>query len=430
MFVIQDPSPKAAPSRSDEIAVSLTELVGPLRRRWRLILFGIGACWALLLLYVLLAPPRYRCDASLALPSLIPPTKTDSDVVVSLGLAPPSAGALEAAPSRDQEPWEEGTEAGLPYAFYYKLERSLRDGEVLQSSLGQTLDPATLEGLRGALTGHVSAVATETGDDKDKKKDVVGAVDIFYVSDSADRSRRVVSALATLLRHEVITGLAREKIAWEVRASDRARLSLIRRKEELLEANRSLEKLAADLERLAREVPTGRTDAPREVVDTREGGHLYLPPWLQLVGVKARYATNEHLIRTYDEALARHALRLSFLRRLDQRLEGAGAPIGSDLPRIIAEALKEVTREQGSSGAVSGTLEAEMQALGDQMSVFATQTRFIQHPTVGPVSRVAWVGALASLAVVFFVAAAFVADLWQRSAEERTDDDAAPRQSP
>ncbi len=66
-----------------------------------------------------------------------------------------------------------------------------------------------------------------------------------------------------------------------------------------------------------------------------------------------------------------------------------------------------------------------MEALRDKLAAFRSNTRFIQHPTTRVLSRASLAAALASLAVVVFIAAAFVADLWQRAGGAPSIEDAA-----
>jgi len=406
--------------------VSLVELLAPFRRRWRLVVFGIGGSWALLLLVLLLAPPRYRCEATLALPNLTAPTDPNAKLSVSIGPALQPVEIQERASTEREGLWER---AGIPYRVYEGVARSLQDGVALHSALGEVLDPRSIERMRSSLAHRVSPLEVGVQDDEDH--DVVSAVVLSGESDSADRSREAVSTLVSLWRSALTTAIARELIAWEARSSERAIRSLARGKEELRETNASLADLTADLERLARESPAPRPDAPREVVDTRGGGHLYLPPRLQLLGAKARQAEGEHAIRTHEQALARHTLRLGFLRRVERRLEGAGTSIVSDVPGVIADELKQVHQEQDGEGPALHRLQTEMRALGAELDALAARTRLIQYPTVGTVSRAKWAAALASLAVVFFVSAAFMIDLWQRSSTTRdTEGTTAQRASP
>src|SRR5260221_8082241 len=297
----QDLPLQAVPPRA-ELEISLVEVLAPLRRHSRLILVGIGACWAILLLLCLFAPPRYSCEATLVLPDVIPEESgVDRLVGGLLDVISDGRSGIEPTMSR----WRSGidptmsgrrsgieqTRVGIPLVLYKKLERSFSGG-----------------------AGHVSPVPSGTKDDIQKleKDDTISAVTLSHESYAANQSRDAVNSLAGLVRETLITALAMEQIESEGMHSRKEALDLFRRKVDLLATNRSLEKLTADLERLARDVPESRA-AGREVVDTRDGGYRFLPPQLQIVGAKARHADNEHTIRLLDRALSLHALRLLFL---------------------------------------------------------------------------------------------------------------------
>lgn len=400
----QDLPAQAVPPRA-ELEISLAEVLAPLRRHSRLILVGTAACWAILLLLYLFAPPRYSCEATLVLPDVIPAEASGVDRLLGglldvmsdgrSGIEPMMSGrqsGIEPTMSGERSGIEQAR-VGIPPVLYKKLERSLSGG-----------------------AGHVSPVTSGTKDDIQKleKGDTISAVTLSHESYAANQSRDAVNTLAGLVRETLITAIAMEQIESEAMHSRKEALDLFRRKVDLLATNRSLEKLTADLERLARDMPESRA-ASREVVDTREGGYRFLPPQLQIVGAKARYADNEHMIRLLDRALSLHALRLRFLDRLQQRILGTGTPAVSDLPQVIGSELQEFLREEGPRSPDSPYVQTEMEALRDKLAAFQSNTRFIQYPTTRAESRASLAAALASLAVVVFIAAAFVADLWQRA---------------
>jgi hypothetical protein len=320
----------------------------------------------------------------------------------------------------------EPTKPGIPPALYKNLERSLLDSAAMQVSLKNTLAPAAIERMLRDPGAHVSPVSSGAKDDIQKleKDETIIAIKLAYESRSKDQARDVVQTLAGLVRETLITGIAMERIESEALASSNEALSLLERRTELLAVNRSLEHFATDLEQLAKQVP--ESPSTREVVDTREGGHYFLPARVQLVGARATHADNEHTIRVYDQALARHTLFLSFLHRLQERSgKGTDTFAVSDMPTVIDAELKEFFRESGASDLDSRYLQTKMEILRDELATFRGKTRFIQYPTTLALSRAPWAAALASLAVVFFIAAAFVAELWQRPGETRSLEDAA-----
>lgn len=400
----QNPPQRVSSSPRDELEVSLTDILAPLRRHWKLVVFGTGICWAILLLVLLLAPrftpPTYRSEAALSVPNVIPAAR------------PAVSGPGEGA-------WQTGGKAGIPPVLYKKVERALLGGTVLQSAFSGKLAPAAVESMRRSLGERVSPVANPPDD-------TITAVRLSYEATLADQTRDVVDTLATLVREALITAIAREEINWEARMSDEQVLSIMKQKTDLVAGIRSLEKLGADLERLKREMPASQAIGPGQVVDTRDHGYLYLPPELQVIGARARRAENEYLVRNCDQALVRHTLRLSFLRRLDARIEKTGVAVVRDMPSVIGSELQAFLLEQGDSNPDGRYFQTEMEVLRDQLATFRNATQFIQYPTTTRISgrsRVALAGALATLAVVFFIAAAFVADLWH------LEDSAVPRRS-
>jgi hypothetical protein len=427
--VSQNLSQQASSSAHDELEVSLADILAPLRRHWKLVVIGTGVCWAILLLVVLMVPrftpPTYRCDAALSLPSVIPPTRQAARVIETAD----SSGLLLSESTPGEGPWATGARAGIPLVLYKELERALLDGAAMRAALSGKLPPTAVDGIQRGLAEHVAPVPNSPKDDPQKleKDDTITAVRLSYEAPRADQATEIVGALAGLVREALITAIARQEIGWDARTSDEQVLGIIGKKADLLDVNRSLERLSADLERLKRDMPMSQAAGSRQVVDTRQHGYLYLPPELQLVGAKARHAENEHSIRVYDEVLARHTLRLSFLRRLDERIGRTGTAVVPDIPKVIGSELQGFLHEPGNSGPETRYLQTEMEALRDELATFRNATQFIQYPTTTRMSgrsHTSLAAALASLAVVFFFAAAFVADLW------RPENSAVPSKSP
>jgi hypothetical protein len=413
----QDPLLRATSPR-DELVISLADLLSPLRRRWRFILLGTGACWAILLLLVLLTPPTYRCEGTLALPDtslpdISPPTRESNlpllsddrlfDPALKIDLPKPAA-----------------TKAGIQLGLYKSLLQALSDGAAMGSVLRGRLPPPEIERLLRDLGERVSPVSSGARDDIQRldRYDIITAIKLSYESSSAALARDVVEALAGLVRETLITSVAMEQIEAETLACNSERWRLLDTKIDLLDTNRSLQRLAADLERLVREMPDASAVTPRELVDARGSGHLFLPLRTQLAGTRATLADNEHRMRICDQTLARLALGKSFLGRLEQRMKNrTETPFVSDAPGVISSELQDFLGKEGIANDNLQYLQSKMETLRDDLAVLRAKTRFIQYPTVRALSRTRPATALASLALIVFIALAFVIDLWRHSEE-------------
>jgi hypothetical protein len=414
----QDPLLRATSPR-DELVISLADLLAPLRRRWRLILLGTGICWAILLLFVLLTPPTYHCEGTLALPDMSLPT-TEGNLPL-LSDDRPFDPPLKIDLPIKQKPAPTGVpKAGIPLGLYKNLQHALSDGAAMGSVLKGRLPPLEIERMLRNLGERVSPVSSGARDDIQRldRDDMITAIKLSYESPSAALARDVVAALAGLVRETLITGIAMERIEAETIASNDEKGRLLETKIDLLDMNRSLQRLAADLERLAREMPDSSAASPRELVDTRGSGHLFLPLRTQLAGTRARYADNEHRMRICDQTLARLALRQSFLGRVEQRMKnGTETFFVSDAPGVIGSELQDFLSKEGLANANLQYLQSKMETLRDNLAILRTKTRFIQFPTVRALSRTPLATALASLALLAFIAGAFVIDLWRHSEE-------------
>jgi hypothetical protein len=397
--------------------ISLADLLAPLRRRWRFILLGTGICWAILLLLVLLTPPTYHCEGTLALPDMSLPT-TESNLPL-LSDDRPFDPPLKIDLAIKQKP-APTAKPGIPLGLYKSLQHALSDGAAMGSVLKGRLPPLEIERMLRNLGENVSPVSSGTKDDIQKldRDDMITAIKLSYESRSAALARDVIAALAALVRETLITGIAMERIEAETIASNNEKGRLLETKIDLLDMNRSLQRLAADLERLAREMPEASAASPREVVDARGSGHLFLPLRTQLAGTRARYADNEHRMRICDQTLARLALRQSFLGRVEQRMKnGTETFFVSDAPGVIGSELQDFLSKEGIANANLQYLQSKMETLRDDLTILRTKTRFIQYPTVRALSRTPLATALASLALIVFIAVAFVIDLWRHSEE-------------
>lgn len=395
--------------RRDEIEISLAEVLSPLRRRWKLVLAGTGVSWAVILLALLLTPPSYRCEGALAVPDVFPLPEAG-------GVLLEDSGPVVRDPLR-WEPSRERRKVGIPVVLYKKVVSTLSDGTVVQPAFAGKLSAKAVERLRHRITEHVSPMTSVGKDDIERleKDSAVAGILLSYESRSADRSRDAVHTLAWLVREALVNHVAADQVEWDTLVSEEKELSLGRGRAGLSSEHRSLERLTEDLERLARTAPES---APygREIVDVRGGGHMFLSPRLQLVGARARLAENEHSTRMYDEALARHALRLRFLSRLRNRAPGGGTFV-PDLPRVVDGELRAFFSETGASSPAARYVQADVEALREKLVSLQARMSFVQTPTTWAKSRTPWAAAAASIALLIFIAAAFLADLWRRSGE-------------
>ena len=405
----QETAPRAGVTRRDEIEISLAEVLAPLRRRWRLVLLGTAACWVAILVALVLTPPTYRCEGALAVPDAFPLPEAGGVLLEDRG--PVVRDPLRWEPSRERR------KVGIPVVLYKKVVATLSDGAVVEPAFAGKLPAKAVERLRQRITEHVSPMTSVGKDDVERleKDSTVAGIFLSYESRSADRSRDAVHTLAWLVREALVNHVAADQVEWDTLVSEETAVSLGRGRAVLSSEHRSLERLTEDLERLARTAPESAPSG-REIVDIRDGGHVFLSPRLQLVGARARLAENEHSTRMYDEALARHTLRLRFLSHLRDRAPGGGTFV-PDLPRVADGELRDFLSEEGATSPAARYVQADVEALREKLVGLQARMSFVQTPTTWARSRTPWAAALASMALLVFIAAAFVADLWRRSGE-------------
>jgi hypothetical protein len=404
----QDPIVRGPVPARDELELSLADIVAPLRRRRRFIVLGTGICWAVLLVLLLVAPLRYHCEGTLVLPDLAKPKGVEKTAVNG---------------------WTTEN-AGIPVALYKEISRAISDGTVMQASFSGKLSPSAVERLRDRLDEHVAPITSGGNDELQKlgAEDAITAIKLSYVSFSPTGAREVVETLGVMAEQALIRRLAADYVESQMLTVSRDTLAASRRRATLQATNQSLETLTTDLERLSRLNPRGSVAVVREIVDTREGGYWYLPPEVQLVGAKAQHADNAHSLRILDQTLARLTLEADVLRRLQRIVSGPNV-VGTDPSLVIEDLLKEFSRKGDSNDPGRQLVETEMRTLRDDLATIQIQTRFIQNPTVGIWRWTPLAAAAASVALVFFVAAALVADLWQRGSVTTVEGALASRKS-
>jgi len=187
---------------------------------------------------------------------------------------------------------------------------------------------------------------------------------------------------------------------------------------ELAFYNQSLQSQAADLERLAARFP-GAAGPGREVVDVNNGGHRYLPPSAQIVGIKATQADNEHHIRISDRDYAIESLRAGYLHQLagavQAEFERTSSHVVSDMPRLMRAELKSFLDQKGPRSPEARVVEVDYNGMIDSLDAFRAGTRLVQYPTLARKAIVPVLAAVGALATLVLLVAVLVADSWQRS---------------
>jgi hypothetical protein len=317
-------------------------------------LLYLGAAVALAVMAALLILPRsYSCLATLSLPTLEQPAAARS-----------------------------GETPGIPVVSYKKLERSLGDEEVLAEAFVGKLDRAQVKVLRRSIGSTVSPVATSGRDEIlriDAKTDRVAAVTLAYDDRPPERALEIVSTIGDLVRRIVLANIALEALD-ELRVKAHTAAPMAHRAEaEFAATNESLDREIHELERLASHSPVvGPTG--REVVDTANGGHRYLAPSLQVFGLKALKAENDHRIRLLQREQRIALISVDLLRRVDERIakeRSAGRAL-PDVRRILSEESSSLDATSADATAV----RIQFEEIGARLDAYKASMRFIQAPTV------------------------------------------------
>lgn len=353
-------------------------------RRRRLVIACVGVAWACLVAWFLLAPVRYRCEATLSIPP-VPPVPVAS---------PPPSPALE--------------RPGITFETYKKLERFISDGAVLRRAFGQVLGPSEIEASR--LLVGVSPIASGSRDDigRSLPTDTVVAVRLWYDASQSDRAEKVVFALADLVRlgrmHVVTLDRFEADLVRAVQTAGSARAKISR----LGIADASLRTMEKDLLRVAALSPSGQ-DRVREVVDIADGGHRYLPVAAQLVGLRAQIAQNAHDVRIAESeawvASRRAAILSDILAEI--RAEPAKEPHA-----LLQSALVAASRDPQPEARL---LEAELALLREPLLIEKDATRFIQQPTIQQPHRMGNLLKSLILSAVLSIGVAWLAEAWSRA---------------
>jgi len=185
----------------------------------------------------------------------------------------------------------------------------------------------------------------------------------------------------------------------------------------LIHANESLDKQAREMDRLMREAPEARGAQPQVIVNTEDRGYLYVSPASQLVGVKAGMAENAHLMRTFQREAAIEDLRVTFLRRVDSRLQSEGLRAQADIPGILRGELEAFLK--GKTGEEVDYVRAQTLGLCDVLVSAADAARMVQAPTLNAKRRTPLVVGGMIVVLVLFVCGAIVIESWKRGQAAR-----------
>jgi hypothetical protein len=375
-----------APAGSEDLP--WTAYVDALLAWRRFIIVGIAASWILILVVGLTRPREYLCEATLS----FPPTSSQRK--------------------------EEAPKAGILIPVYKRFSNALADERVLAKGLKGVMDAAEVRSLLLALEKHISPVTTSPLGDVQRmsRDDTVIGVRITFTGQPTERAIRVVTTLAKLCRDTLIRTLAHEQIELRMaQVNEEARVALRERAKLGFEVE-SLMKLDIELSRLLRDFPGTETGGGRQVVDTRDGGQRYLPPRVQLVGLRARIAENGHDIRVADHIGRLSALRLRFLESLNESLawEKPSRTEDADTLTVIREDLNRFLDQPAVDGSDLTTLRLEVENMATALASSAQTTTLVQLPTVKRRARAPLLAGAAALSAALVLLAALLGESWRR----------------
>ena len=357
-------------------------------RRRRLILIGTGITWLAILALWLLGPARYLCDATLS----IPPVPLLPVVKAKEGEEKPRTG-------------------GVSFGGYKKIERFVADGAALHKSLNGILADGSIDRLQEQLDQHLSPIASGTRDDvaRSAPTDTVVAVRLQFSSPDRDQATKVVEALASLLRLARVNVLAADRMESMMFESVLMGGTLREEGIHYRLLNESLRTVERELGQLSSPASTGASG--REVLDVKDGGHLYLPLPVQLVGVRAEIIENEHKLRLTESAAWVQGRRLQILRELVALLQSQ--PGLAELDERLTSTIKDITASEKRPDAQ--LLITEIETLRDSLRVERDGVRFLQQPTVSRSRSGSRITMLLALSAAVWVGLAWVVESWSRS---------------
>jgi hypothetical protein len=372
----------------EEPEVRWTSYVDTLIRWRRFVLGGLAISFAALVAWATLGPRGVECEATLALPSA--------------EAAPlPTPGATPAS-------------VGVSLATYKEVERTFADSAAISVALAPHLTENEIRKFQRTLSSHFMAVTTNPRDEfaRITRDDTITAVRLSYADGDAARAEAVIGALADLVRRAlstrtaqraVETGLLKSIVAAERNMTMRATLAY---------TNDSLKLQETDLGRLT---SSAGESSGRQVVDVTEGGYRYLPPAVQLVGVKALRADNEHKMRLAERMLAVERLNEAFLRGLSLKIEAEcnQAHLLADAPALLDREIQTFFAVDRSGPEVD-LVRDQLRTQHERWRHQAENVRYIQYPTSRPARRAMMLAGSGAVILLFFLLAPFVIESWLR----------------
>jgi hypothetical protein len=376
------------PTSTPSTEVPWTTYVEALLSWRRFVAWGVLGSWLVILAVGLSWPRVYECEATLSFPPLYPR----------------KAG--------------EPTRSGIPIPLFKRFTKALSDEAVLARGLSGTLGPGEIPSLRQSLeTYHIAAVTTSPLGDTQRmtREDAVIGVKIAYSGRPSEKAAKAVTALAGLCRDTLARVYALQLIEERTaQNNDDVKVALAQSARFKVELE-SLERQKGDLSALARDFP-GEGGGGRQVVDTREGGQLYLPARVQLMGIRAMIAEHAHEIRVREHFIRLGALRQQFLGALSQRLDGEGS-VGAeatDVVRVVRDHLEAFVAAKPAEESDLAILRAEGDNLASTLASCAQATALAQPPAVRRKPRATAMATAGAAAAVFVLLAALLGESWRR----------------
>jgi hypothetical protein len=403
------------PERGDALSASespWTDYVSTIAKSWRFVVYGTVVVWAGILAAALLVPRGYVATAAVSLPDINEDGRPEDR-------KPMAPLALYERLDRG-ETWRR---TGVSIAFYREMERVLSDEAVLRAGLKGQLDPSEIGRLVGRFEDHFTTLTTNPRNEiqRIERTDGITGVVVSYTTGPPAHARAVIEALIALVREAFVTTLARQEIRQQMLVSSRTAAQARQDHMNLTHANESLEKQAREMLRLLQEAPVSKGPEPQVMVNPEGRGHLYVSPASQLVGVKAGMAENAHLMRTFQREAAIEELRVTFLRRVDARLQGDAGLVGSrdqsGIPGVLRAELEAFL--EGKTGEEVEYVRAQTLGLCDVLASAADAARMVQAPTLSPKPRAAVVVGGMIVVLSVFLCAAVVVESWKRGSADR-----------
>jgi hypothetical protein len=242
--------------------------------------------------------------------------------------------------------------------------------------------------------------------------DVIVGVHIGLVSSSDVDAKDSVTQIANRVRDALVIAVARNQIRSAQSDSRLAERSAEQDKLRLTELNQNLDKVVSDLERLASR--TAPAPSPT-LIDPRDGGYFFLPPALQIDGIRSAQIHNRQAIRVAEETQALHAARLTFFRRLDEQIADIARKSGpADIPALV-DRMVDGFLDGESPHPVGTPVLMDVKKWRDELAAFYGDTGLGYPPASSTLSRTPVFAAAALMVLVLVLSAAVARDAWFRS---------------